>query len=472
MSENNDKYNISENGNNMDQGIKLFGRTIPLYGVQISSAKSEDSCSDVTKAELDSLNAENSSEQERSHGFRDNKDEHTETNNNSEQEKVFKKPDKILPCPRCKSSDTKFCYFNNYNVNQPRHFCKNCQRLWTAGGTMRDVPVGAGRRKNKHLASHFRQMLASGDRTQADRLETTNSGQSQLLTYDESSTGKVLRFGPDQAPLFEHKETMLTLGNAKGFIEMNSVNYPEKEQDPPPAPSALTQSGYERSELHENPMQGYVDEPASRPLECQSIPSLVLSRNPGWNNASSAVKSHYSRHFGASNSSALNQVQWFPTHVLAVPSSFPSTIPLQFVPASYWSCIPVWTSPTGNMSLSAGSFSSMSPSSSAINNRYMGNMSPTFGKHSRDSESIDSEPPEMRVSAPKILKIDDPNEPLRNPIQTRFGIKLDEDDLVVKGSVHKKLIHKIEGKDHVHSSPVMTANPAAISRSHTFRESA
>lgn len=65
------------------------------------------------------------------------------------QDKSPKKPDKILPCPRCKSMDTKFCYYNNYNVHQPRHFCKNCQRYWTAGGTMRNVPIGAGRRKNK-----------------------------------------------------------------------------------------------------------------------------------------------------------------------------------------------------------------------------------------------------------------------------------------------------------------------------------
>lgn len=53
-------------------------------------------------------------------------DEQNETSNS--QEKTLKKPDKILPCPRCNSMDTKFCYYNNYNVNQPRHFCKNCQR--------------------------------------------------------------------------------------------------------------------------------------------------------------------------------------------------------------------------------------------------------------------------------------------------------------------------------------------------------
>ncbi|CAI8607083.1 unnamed protein product [Vicia faba] len=59
------------------------------------------------------------------------------------QGKTFKKPDKVLPCPRCNSLETKFCYFNNYNVNQPRHFCKNCHRYWTAGGAIRNVPIGA-----------------------------------------------------------------------------------------------------------------------------------------------------------------------------------------------------------------------------------------------------------------------------------------------------------------------------------------
>ncbi|XP_045810613.1 cyclic dof factor 1-like [Trifolium pratense] len=65
------------------------------------------------------------------------------------QDKSPNKPDIIVPCPRCKSMDTKFCYYNNYNFKQPRHFCKNCQRYWTAGGTTRSMLIGAGRRKNK-----------------------------------------------------------------------------------------------------------------------------------------------------------------------------------------------------------------------------------------------------------------------------------------------------------------------------------
>ncbi|WOK99274.1 hypothetical protein Cni_G07986 [Canna indica] len=53
-----------------------------------------------------------------------------------------------LPCPRCKSKETKFCYFNNYNVNQPRHFCKACHRYWTAGGSLRNVPARASHRRH------------------------------------------------------------------------------------------------------------------------------------------------------------------------------------------------------------------------------------------------------------------------------------------------------------------------------------
>ncbi|XP_009623142.1 dof zinc finger protein DOF3.1-like [Nicotiana tomentosiformis] len=52
-------------------------------------------------------------------------------------------------CPRCDSNNTKFCYYNNYSLTQPRYFCKTCRRYWTQGGTLRNVPVGGGRRKGK-----------------------------------------------------------------------------------------------------------------------------------------------------------------------------------------------------------------------------------------------------------------------------------------------------------------------------------
>lgn len=99
-------------------GIKLFGATIALNGGEV-------------KEEV----------------MNNKGDDHDHDHNDNQKED--KRPEKIIPCPRCKSMETKFCYFNNYNVNQPRHFCKGCQRYWTAGGALRNVPVGAGRRKSK-----------------------------------------------------------------------------------------------------------------------------------------------------------------------------------------------------------------------------------------------------------------------------------------------------------------------------------
>ncbi|XP_052156509.1 dof zinc finger protein 4-like [Oryza glaberrima] len=52
-------------------------------------------------------------------------------------------------CPRCDSPNTKFCYYNNYSLSQPRYFCKGCRRYWTKGGSLRNVPVGGGCRKNR-----------------------------------------------------------------------------------------------------------------------------------------------------------------------------------------------------------------------------------------------------------------------------------------------------------------------------------
>ncbi|CAI8598428.1 unnamed protein product [Vicia faba] len=52
-------------------------------------------------------------------------------------------------CPRCASTNTKFCYYNNYSLSQPRYFCKGCRRYWTKGGSLRNVPVGGGCRKHR-----------------------------------------------------------------------------------------------------------------------------------------------------------------------------------------------------------------------------------------------------------------------------------------------------------------------------------
>lgn len=73
-------------------------------------------------------------------------------------------PETALKCPRCESTNTKFCYFNNYNLSQPRHYCKTCRRYWTRGGALRNVPVGGGCRRNKKNKSSRHKSPAAAER--------------------------------------------------------------------------------------------------------------------------------------------------------------------------------------------------------------------------------------------------------------------------------------------------------------------
>ena len=137
------------------QGIKLFGKTITFNANNLTNTiKKEEQQQQPeiqTKSAVGSPSSDLTAE---------------------------KRPDKIIACPRCKSMETKFCYFNNYNANQPRHFCKSCHRYWTAGGALRNVPVGAGRRKTKPLARVVVGML--GDGNEAHHVELING----LLSHE------------------------------------------------------------------------------------------------------------------------------------------------------------------------------------------------------------------------------------------------------------------------------------------------
>ncbi|KAI3722409.1 hypothetical protein L2E82_33447 [Cichorium intybus] len=147
------------------------------------------------------------------------KSEEDQSDTSNNQEKTLKKPDKILPCPRCNSMDTKFCYYNNYNVNQPRHFCKNCQRYWTAGGTMRNVPVGAGRRKNKTSASQYRQITV-----------TESSLPMELNHTVLNPNGTVLTFGSD-TPLCESMASVLKIADKSSFHKPEELIIPAHNDD-------------------------------------------------------------------------------------------------------------------------------------------------------------------------------------------------------------------------------------------------
>ncbi|KAM5564755.1 dof zinc finger protein DOF1.6 [Rosa sericea] len=83
------------------------------------------------------------------------------------------------PCPRCNSTQTKFCYYNNYNLAQPRHFCKGCRRYWTRGGALRNVPVGGGTRNKKPKLSH-----------RASSSNSSSSPSSSSLTHETTAPNK------------------------------------------------------------------------------------------------------------------------------------------------------------------------------------------------------------------------------------------------------------------------------------------
>ncbi|XP_043719451.1 dof zinc finger protein DOF1.2 [Telopea speciosissima] len=90
-------------------------------------------------------------------------------------------------CPRCASPNTKFCYYNNYSLSQPRYFCKGCRRYWTRGGSLRNVPVGGGCRKNRRSKSTTRTPPSTDRLSPTVILSSTTT--TITTTTNTSSTG-------------------------------------------------------------------------------------------------------------------------------------------------------------------------------------------------------------------------------------------------------------------------------------------
>ncbi|WVZ90864.1 hypothetical protein U9M48_037123 [Paspalum notatum var. saurae] len=100
-----------------------------------------------------------------------------------------------LRCPRCDSANTKFCYFNNYSLSQPRHFCKACRRYWTRGGALRNVPVGGGCRRNTKRSSKksSRAGAGAGGATAAtSSSSTTTTSTSTTATATTATTSAAM----------------------------------------------------------------------------------------------------------------------------------------------------------------------------------------------------------------------------------------------------------------------------------------
>ncbi|KAG1371685.1 dof zinc finger protein DOF5.1 [Cocos nucifera] len=110
-------------------------------------------------------------------------------------------PEPALKCPRCDSTNTKFCYFNNYSLSQPRHFCKTCRRYWTRGGALRNVPVGGGCRRNKRTKSAG---SSSSKSSAATATTTTTADRHACASSSTSSTATSVGIGgaiPSNLPM-------------------------------------------------------------------------------------------------------------------------------------------------------------------------------------------------------------------------------------------------------------------------------
>uniref|UniRef100_A0ACD5WLZ2 Uncharacterized protein n=1 Tax=Avena sativa TaxID=4498 RepID=A0ACD5WLZ2_AVESA len=100
-------------------------------------------------------------------------------------------PEPGLNCPRCDSTNTKFCYFNNYSLTQPRHFCRACRRYWTRGGALRNVPVGGGYRRHAKRSTKPKSTAAGAAAAGAGTSSTTSTTPSSATTCTGSATAVV-----------------------------------------------------------------------------------------------------------------------------------------------------------------------------------------------------------------------------------------------------------------------------------------
>ncbi|KAG8052403.1 hypothetical protein GUJ93_ZPchr0001g31012 [Zizania palustris] len=348
----------------------------------------------------------------------DSEENEKTANDESGQDKVLKKPDKILPCPRCNSMDTKFCYYNNYNVNQPRHFCKNCQRYWTAGGTMRNVPVGAGRRKSKSSSLHYRHLLMAPECMMGSGVDISKSVNSEAFASPPSipiqPVGRnetVLKFGPE-VPLCESMASVLNI-EEQNVANVGAVPKGENRDDNSCASSITSYNVLPENAVH-------VDKNGT-PVYCNGVGPVpqyffgapfMYPWGIGWNNLPMMVPGKtMSQSASPSESCSTTSAQWMNSPMMPAARLSAPAFPYPLAPPALWGFLSGWPA-NGCISPSSSSTSSCS-----------GNVSPTLGKHSRDSNPLKDEKKEKSLWVPKTLRIDDPDEAAKSSIWATLGIK-------------------------------------------------
>ncbi|KAK3163437.1 hypothetical protein QOZ80_1AG0003700 [Eleusine coracana subsp. coracana] len=476
-----------------DPAIKLFGRTIALPDSAGAAAEVSTKLTDAMRnnsgtkcipnkllniksssfcSKDSSLNGTQSVNSQSARMETDPKPEEVKTESDgSGQEKELKKPDKILPCPRCDSMETKFCYFNNYNVNQPRHFCRSCKRYWTAGGTMRNVPIGAGRRRNKHPSHHCHAMMScdgnvsSGDTSDAihrQSLPVEPCVLQRVVRENEEVTksGSDMSFCKSKVPVLNTKEKNNSLGSVDNKEEKSCA-------------TSSTASGCSENWMPENTVtieqnnvlgnDSGVKETHPHIQSYPAGPALVVPWSPGWNSLPGMASTQCSTEcvHGLENGTASKVSLPLPIMMPAPGLSAPA-VPFPLMPP-LWSYIPGWPNGTWSSPWPANNGSTLP--STPHNIPCSGNNSPKLGKHSREETMQGEEKKGNSICVPKILRITDPEDAAKSLIFASLGIKPDEK------SIFKSFQPEVLGGCKTPEPPqVQQANPAAVSRSQSFQE--
>lgn len=305
---------------------------------------------------------------------------------------------------------------------------------------MRNVPVGAGRRKSKSSALHYRHITIS-EALQAARMDAPN----ETHLPNGKINGTVLTFGLDPST-GDSMAAALNLANKKGSAT-NGV----------------------RNGFHDFGRNGVSVQQRSgeKNDDCSSRSSVAISNLTDEGNGNSSLE----------GSSANGFHPQFPCFS-GVPQPYtwnPAYLPPPLCPSGF--AVPIYPAALWNNGLhSSWNFHPFSTSSQKAPNS--GPDSLTLGKHSREGEmlkmddSVEDEPRKRRngcVLVPKTLRIDDPSEAAKSTIWSTLGIKK---DWLGKDGLFQGFRSKGEEKNDVSETvSVLCANPAALSRSIKFHES-
>lgn len=178
-----------------------------------------------------------------------------------------------LKCPRCDSANTKFCYYNNYNKSQPRYFCRACKRHWTKGGTLRNVPVGGGR-KNKRLKKSTNSISSTTTTTSNSNM---NGGFSSHMT-DQKNMPSSFYQALTQPPSMILQQNMMNTRNYEGnsMFTTSTLSLPQNNSLLFPF---LTSSSFDTTTCSSSNVYYYGGE-EFKAMEEPTINSVVPSTKP------------------------------------------------------------------------------------------------------------------------------------------------------------------------------------------------